>query len=107
MSEPDGNIRLLIEKIIDNLIQKKDTQAHIQGTLIIMGIEPNLETTLSYITGTVLGSAVSMWSEEREKEGKPIKTQEEDFKQFRREVHELLARRAMELRQHFVKEEYM
>ena len=108
MSELTGDLRLLIEEIIDKYLKDPNAQTDTKETLVEMGIQPNLETTLSLITGQILGVSMGMWLVKRLRDGKSINPPDEDDSNiFAREAVELITRRAMELRQHFVKEEYM
>lgn len=107
MSELTGDIRLFIETQIDILFKDPNSLTNTNRALTTMGIQPNLETTLSLITGIMLGSALGMWLVKRSKEGKSAKPSEQELKTFTNEVGELLARRAMELRLHFSKSKYL
>ena len=106
MSELTGGLRHLIEEQVDAFLKDPDAFSNLKNTLINMDIQPGLETTLSYITGIITGTAIGMWMVIRKKEGKP-KVTDQESDAFLKEVDELLTRRATELRQHFEKEEYM
>ena len=115
MSEFGENIKLYVEKCIDATLTHPGIEAEISKCLNDMGIEPNLETILSYITGTMFGSAIGLWAfcnkvdegfvdvaNERSSERSFVDIVSERSSEkssiFIQEVSELLARRTMELR---------
>jgi len=99
MVEIDIQSRILIEKIIDQAIKTPEASYDLFSEhLASMGIEPNLETALSYITGYVLG-AVAGISVSDKLEGDALRT-------YMESVRELLERRAWELREAFSRAKY-
>jgi len=93
MSGLDKNIRSLLEQSVDNFISdahEMETQA--RDRILKLGIEPNLETVLSYLCGLLMGLVVT---KSVEKHGSLRKQDEHG-------ATELLKRRAWELRQVFI-----
>ena len=107
MSGLDKDTRIFIEEAIDDALADPNIISEFKRYLLEMGIEPNLETILSYITGMIMGLAIGQLPIIRIKQGKPIKIPKDERTFFLSAASELLTRRAMELRQHLVKSEYM
>jgi len=111
VSEFGEDIKLYVEKCIDATLTHPGIEAEISKCLNDMGIEPGLETILSYITGTMFGSAIGLWAfcnkvdegfvdvaSERSFVDIVSERSSEKSSIFIREISELLARRTMELR---------
>ena len=91
----DRDIRLRIEESIDELIKDpKESYEGMAEDLAEMGIQPNLETTLAFITGFIYGLAEGRNIMKR---GRVLNASEKE------ELFDLLRRRSWELRQEFVK----
>lgn len=94
MKDLDDEVRILVEKNIDAIIKKpKEIEEAYRFILREQGIQPNLETILSFITGMLAGIADSFY---RFKYERLTNLDEKD------ELIELLKRRAFELRQAFI-----
>lgn len=90
MSRMDNEIRILIEEIIDRHIKSPETEKGYQDILISMGIEPSLETTLAFISGTCFRAFIEAFI--RKHGRRPTGEETDPFVP-------LLKRRAWELRQ--------
>ena len=56
MSEFDEKLRILLEKHIDDVLEDPEVYEEVfKKSLMIMGIEPNLETILAHSTGIIMG----------------------------------------------------
>jgi hypothetical protein len=87
----DKEVRQIIERNIDNAIKfPKEHEKGYRDYVSKLGIEPNLETMLSYFSGLLLGlcSAYYLYKKNRE-----VTKEEID------EFHDLMKRRVWELRQ--------
>lgn len=94
MKDSETDSRSLIERTIDRILKDpKEMEKNIRWALGAQGIEPNLETVLSFITGTVWGG-VCVFLHFRY--NRTMNSDEQE------ELIELLQRRAFELRQAFV-----
>ena len=59
----DDTIRLALEKTIDRHINDpKSIEKELSSILIIQGIEPNLETNLSFLFGIFYGMTISYYA---------------------------------------------
>lgn len=101
MSELDEKTRLYIEKSIDIALTDPNLEAEVKKYLLNMGIDPRLETMLSFITGTVFGSATILWAAKKKADERLAEIPIEATYTFTQNISNLLARRAMELRLHF------
>ena len=94
MENLDGEARIIVESNIDIIIKeaKKSEEFH---RLILMeqGIEPNLETILSYITGFLSGIVAGFYLHKYKRN---MNSNEE------KELLKLMKRRAWELREVFI-----
>jgi len=94
MDSLNNEIRTLVEKEVDNILKKpRKMEDSIRLTLSVQGIEPNLETVLSYITGLILGRVLQVYVS--------IYNREITHNEMN-ELIQLLKRRAFELRQTFI-----
>jgi len=89
----DRKIRAAFEEAIDNFIKEPDSEENISVILQAQGIEPNLETVLSFIAGTAWGLVQGYYVT---RHGRMMKTEENE------EFIQLMKRRAWELRQAFL-----
>lgn len=90
----DNNVRSLVEEEIDNILKSpKETEEDARFVLTLQGIEPNLETVLSSITGMILGRVMQVYRLIYKRKMTPDELIE---------LVELLKRRAFELRQAFI-----
>jgi len=102
MLELDEDVRLFIEKRIDSALTGPSIETDLQLYLCDMGIESNLETKLSLITGMIIGSTLGLFvAEAFVTKGEVMEIFDKEGGVFIKAVLELLARRAMELRLHF------
>jgi len=96
MSELDRRIRLHIEETIDQVLSGTFTEIEFNTILTELGIEANLETSLSFLTGLILGLTMAqsaiLYGEART----------EDIKGSA----DVLSRRVMELRQYYLQSRY-
>ena len=87
----DEGARLIVEKNIDAVIQTpKKAEATFRTSLILQGIQPNLETILSMITGFLEGLVNSYYVH---RHNRPMTDDEQN------DFNTLLSRRAFEMRQ--------
>jgi len=94
MSELNQDIRLFIEEAIDDCLSKPLEEYEKRSKqLASIGIEPNLETVLSYISGLIMG-AVAAYTVIEEFD-------DEEIDKHMKATRELLERRAWELREAF------
>ncbi|GAH37057.1 unnamed protein product [marine sediment metagenome] len=94
MSELEQDIRLFIEEAIDKCLSKPLEEYETRSKqLASIGIEPNLETVLSYISGLIMGVVVTYTLVE--------KVNDAEVKTYIKSTRELLERRAWELREAF------
>ena len=94
MKDLDEDARIMVEKNIDIVIKEpKKYEEAFRSILKVQGIEPNLETILSFIIGLLAGMADGIYVFKYER------TTNADEK---KELMELLNRRAFEMRQAFV-----
>ena len=107
MSKLDADIRGYIERVIDTALTEENTELDTQQALIQMGIEPNLETKLSYITGQIYGIAFGLWIAKWAIDKKTAEISVKEREDFDEAIMRLLDRRAEELRQHFIKSKYL
>ena len=94
MYGPKAIIRNWIESYIDNILKNpEETEKAAKTVLADMGIEPSIETVLSYIIGVNMGSISAMADlmDELDKEYTPI------------EFYPLLKRRILEIRDSMIK----
>ena len=90
----DRDARSLVEMEIDGALKDSvNYEKNIRTVLRVQGIEPNLETVLSFITGLIWGRLIGFYSS---KYHRHLNRGE------MREVSQLLKRRAFELRQVFI-----
>ena len=90
----DENARIIVEKNIDSVINEPEqTEKAFRNTLREQGIEPNLETVLSSISGYIEGIVDGFYYHEYNR----LMNDDE-----RKELTQLLKRRAFEIRQTFV-----
>ena len=90
----DKDIRLFIEKQFDHFYKEPEEWKDV-ATMVLaeQGIQPNLDTVLSYLVGMTMGEAFQKFKAKF----KRTWTNEEA-----RAIANLLARRAFEIRQHFL-----
>lgn len=94
MVELDEDVRMWLEKEVDKVIKDpKRIEGFYSVILKGQGIEPNLETLLSFLTGALTGYIQAMYVAKYDREP----TSEE-----RLELVKLLKRRAFEMRTAFV-----
>lgn len=87
----DKDARTVLERNVDDILKKpKGMEETFSSTLRAQGIEPNLETVLSFITGLLLGIVEGIYDC---KYDRLMNSDERD------ELDELLKRRAWEIRQ--------
>jgi hypothetical protein len=90
MARLEDEFRLILERNIDTILKEpRDTQIGFAQILYDMGIQPDLETILSFITGFLKGTveaAIINFYERPPNEGE------------HKDIMELLKRRASELR---------
>lgn len=92
MSEFDRDIRLYIEERIDKILEGEISEFGAKQMLTDLGIEPNLETSLSFLAGGLFTRAIAMSA------SKYGKFREKDVDG----AAELLSRRIMEMRQYYL-----
>ena len=94
MKKLDNTARIVVEKNIDSMINTpKETEETYRFIIGDQGIEPNLETILSFVTGMLMGVVDGFYYSKY----KRLMDNDE-----RNELLELLKRRAFELRQAFI-----
>lgn len=90
----DNNVRSLVEKEIDTILKEpKKMEENVRLALRLQGIEPNLETVLSSITGMIIGRVLQVY-------GSIYKRDMTRYEMM--QLVQLLKRRAFELRQAFI-----
>jgi hypothetical protein len=90
----DNTARVMVEQIIDNIMQDPIVAEETYRFILKkQGIEPNLETILSFITGLLNGAVEGFYTFTHER----LLNSDE-----RNRLAELLKRRAFELRQAFM-----
>jgi len=95
MAKLDDRVRMMLEKNIDTVIDNPEgTELSYRSMLTFQGIEPNLETVLSYLVGMLIGAADGSYVAYHQR----LMSSDERMK-----VLELLKRRAFELRQAFLR----
>lgn len=98
MSDLDDSLRLMIEEMIDEFIAHPKEYVHaFNNALVDLGIVPDLESILAYVTGMITGSIMAFQHIESN-DAAPIPS----FAHF--EYFPLIMRRANELRQAFSQE---
>ena len=91
MPRLDKEARMVVEQNVDSIIKyPKRTEEAFRKSLISQGIQPNLETVLSMITGFIEGLVESNYIV---RHGRHLEDDE------RNDLNELLNRRAFEIRQ--------
>jgi len=91
----DKELRSALEETIDNFLNDAErSERHVSDILREQGIEPNLETVLSYIAGIIMGWAMASYAVTRRK---AMNTDEGNA------VLTFMKRRAYELREAFIK----
>lgn len=92
--ELEDDIRVAVEKEIDKFLKEpKEYENAFRNILTAQGIEPNLETVLSYLTGVLYGFADGLYLE---KYRRPMTLEEGE------ELMSLLRRRAFEIRESII-----
>ena len=91
MTGLDKEARIIVEKNIDSIIKNpKKAEESFRVSLIMQGIQPNLETVLSMITGYIEGLVESNYI---------VRYNRQMNMDERNNLNELLNRRAFEIRQ--------
>lgn len=94
MKDLDPDERSLLEEAIDKILKNPEkTEEDVRWVLRTQGIEPNLETVLSFITGVIYGG-LSIFHQFKYKRDLNPDEQAESI--------QLLKRRAFEMRQVFI-----
>lgn len=90
----NDNLRTALEKSIDNFLKNPEgSEKNVSGVLIKQGIEPKLDTILSFLVGNAFGFVLSWYATKHQRT--PTSDEFDDFNQ-------LMKRRAWELRQAFI-----
>lgn len=94
MESLDKDIRLFIEKQFDRFYDNPEEWQRVASDVLAeQGIQPNLDTILSYLVGMTMGEAYQKIKS---------KSNRAWTKKEARAIAGLLARRAFEIRQHFL-----
>ena len=99
MPKLDDRVRMIIENDIDGVLEDPvENEQEFKKALAKMGIDPNLETVLSFVSGFLVGQGLINIHNTLK-----LKKDSEEFAEQLNALEQLISRRAWELRDAMIK----